>query len=332
MKPKVYVTRKIPDEALAAIAAECEVRLWNEEEASVPRDVLYREISEAEGLLCMLTEQVDRELLAVAPKLKIVSNMAVGYNNIDLDAASERGIMVTNTPGVLTETTADLTFALLLAAARRIVEAANYIHAGSWKAWSPMQLTGQDVYGATLGLIGLGRIGEAVVRRARGFDMNTIYYNRTRKPEIEDALGIRYAELETLLQQSDFIVVLTPYTPQTRNLIDREQFKLMKRTAVLVNTARGGIVNEAALYEALTGGRIWAAGSDVFESEPVSLDHPLLSLPNFVALPHIGSASIRTRTQMSMLSANNLLRALRGEEPEHLLNRQSINIDNLNKK
>lgn len=320
MKPKVYVTRKLPEAALAAIATECEVRIWNEENVPVPEEVLYREVSEADGLLCMLTETVDRRLMEAAPRLKMVSSMAVGYNHIDVAAASERGIRVANTPGVLTETTADLTFALLLAAARRVVEAADYLRAGAWRTWSPMQLTGQDVYGATLGLIGLGRIGEAVARRAAGFRMNMLYHNRTRKPEAEASLGIRYADRETLLRQADFIVVLTPYTKDTHNLIDREQFALMKPNAVLVNTARGGIVNEEALYEALANNRIWAAGTDVFAAEPVSPDHPLLKLPNLIALPHIGSASIRTRTRMALLAADNLLRALRGEEPLHPVN------------
>nr|WP_308315085.1 D-glycerate dehydrogenase [Bacillus sp. M6-12] len=220
--------------------------MWQEEAVPVPREVLEKEILEAEGLFCLLTETIDESLLDRAKKLRVVSNMAVGYNNINVGAASKRGIAVTNTPGVLTETTADLAFALMLAASRRIVESSNYLRNGKWETWAPMQLTGQDVFGATVRIIGLGRIGEAVAKRAEGFDMDILYYNRSRKQEAEEALGLKYCNLETLLRESDFVCVMTPYTPETVNLIDREQLALMKKNATLIITARGGIVNEQA--------------------------------------------------------------------------------------
>ncbi|PLS17349.1 D-glycerate dehydrogenase [Bacillus sp. M6-12] len=320
MKTKIYITRKLPRQIIEKLENRFEVRMWGEENIPVPRSVLEKEVAEAEGLLCLLTESVDESLFEKAPNLKIVSNMAVGYNNIDVDVASKRGIMITNTPGVLTETTADLTFALLLATARRLVESSDYLRNGQWKTWSPMQLTGQDIFGATLGIIGLGRIGEAVAKRAKGFDMNVLYHNRSRKPEAEKSLGITYYEFDDLLKESDYICIMTPYTPETINLIDKDQFALMKENAILINTARGGIVNEEALYEALTNRQIWGAGLDVFEKEPISLDNPLLTLSNVVVLPHIGSASIATRLKMGHLAANNLIAGLENTIPEHLVN------------
>ena len=320
MKPKVYITRRIPEPILTMIESQCEVRMWREEEIAVPREVLLREIEDIDGLYCMLTDIIDRSMLVNAAKLKVISNMAVGFNNIDIEAATQRGIMVTNTPGVLTETTADLTFALLMAAARRVVEASDYLRQGKWLTWSPMLLTGQDVYGATLGIIGMGRIGEAVAKRARGFDMNILYHNRSRNPQAEKDLGVTYEEKEVLLRKSDFICVLVPYASETANLIGENELALMKKTAVLVNTSRGGIVDETALYNALVQGTIWAAGLDVFESEPVLKDNPLLTLPNVVALPHIGSASVRTRSEMARIAARNLCQALTCGIPQHLVN------------
>jgi glyoxylate reductase len=227
--------------------------------------------------------------------------------------------MVTNTPGVLTETTADLTFGLLLATARRMMEAEDYLRSGKWETWSPMQLTGQDVHGATLGIIGLGRIGEALAKRAKGFDMNLVYFNRSRKYEQEKELGIEYQPLEKLLQISDFVCVMLPLTAETAYMIGKEQLELMKGTAVLINTARGGIIDEKALYQALENREIWAAGLDVFEEEPVPLDHPLLTLPNVVTLPHIGSASIATRMKMATLAVQNLVDGLSGDTPRNLV-------------
>lgn len=321
LKPKIYITRKLPDPVVDKLTKVCEVKMWEKEEEPVPREILQKEMQDVDGLYCLLTETIDEHLLNLAPKLKIVSNMAVGYNNIDVAAATKKGIMVTNTPGVLTETTADLTFALLMATARRLVEASDYLRNGSWKTWSPMQLTGQDIYGATLGIFGLGRIGEAVAKRAQGFGMKILYHNRSRKLEVEEQLGIQYAEKETLLREADFVCVLTPYTPETKNYIGAAELSLMKSTACLINTARGGIVNEEALYQALKDGVILASGIDVFEEEPVLINHPLLSLPNVTALPHIGSASTNTRLKMAMLAAENLLQGLQGETPKNLVNK-----------
>jgi glyoxylate reductase len=294
--------------------------MWEEKDTPVPREVLEKEIAEVDGLYCLLTESIDEALINQTKNLKVISNMAVGYNNIDVDAATKKGIMVTNTPGVLTETTADLTFALLMATARRLEEGSNFLRNGQWKTWSPMLLTGQDIHGATLGIIGLGRIGEALARRAKGFNMNIMYHNRSRKLEAEKELGLKYVDMKTLLKESDFVCVLTPYTPKTINLIDQGELSLMKKTGVLINTARGGIVNETALYDALKDGTIWAAGLDVFEEEPIYLDNPLLTLPNVTVLPHIGSASINTRKKMALLAAMNLLQALNFETPSHLVN------------
>lgn len=321
MKPKVYITRKLPDEVVNMISKVCEVKMWDQEEVAVPLEILQEEIQHIEGLFCLLTEKIDEKLLDLAPNLKIISNMAVGFNNIDVEAATKKGIMVTNTPGVLTETTADLTFALMMATSRRLIESADYLRKGKWETWSPMQLTGQDIYSATLGIIGMGGIGEALAKRARGFEMNILYHNRSRKLELEEALEIQFTDKETLLRESDFVCVLVPYSSETRNTIDKEELALMKPTAVLINTARGGIVNEESLYDALKNKEIWAAGLDVFEEEPVPTTHPLLTLKNVVALPHIGSASIHTRLKMAKLAANNLIQGIAGETPKHLINR-----------
>ncbi len=319
MKPTIFITRKISTEIVNKIEKVCNVEMWEEKDTPVPREVLEEKISYIDGLYCLLTESIDEELLNKANNLKVVSNMAVGYNNIDVDTAKKRGITVTNTPGVLTETTADLTFALLMATSRRLVEASNYLRNGEWKTWSPMQLTGQEISGATLGIIGMGRIGEVVAKRARGFDMDILYNNRSRKYNVEENLGVHYVEMDTLLQESDFVVIMTPYTPETKNLISHRELGIMKQNAILINTARGGIVDEDALYHALKSGEIWAAGLDVFENEPVSLEHPLLSLPNVVTLPHIGSASINTRLKMADLAADNLIKGLLNQQPEHIV-------------
>ncbi|WHY67819.1 D-glycerate dehydrogenase [Neobacillus sp. SuZ13] len=314
MKKTIYITRKLPGEIVDKLSSQFHVKMWSEENVPVPRDVLLKEIEEVDGLICLLTEKIDEEVLSKAKQLQVISNIAVGYNNIDIQTATDRGMIVTNTPGVLTETTADLTFALLMAAARRVVEGSDYLRSGEWGAWSLMQMTGQDIYGATLGIIGLGRIGEALVKRAHGFDMNVLYHNRTRKLEKEEQLGIHYREMRDLLQQSDFVCLLLPYSPEVHHLIGKDELSLMKKDAILINTARGGIVDEEALYHSLKDGEIWGAGLDVFEQEPVSLDHPLLSLPNVVTLPHIGSASVKTRMKMAHLASDNMLSVLTGGE------------------
>lgn len=318
--PQAYIARRIPDSALAIVRRACAYRMWPEEGEPPPPETLRREAADCVGLLTMLTDRVDEELLAAAPDLKIVANMAVGYDNIDVEACTRRGVMVTNTPDVLTETTADLVFALLLATARRLHEAQRTVLEGRWRTWSPMMLTGQDVHGATLGIIGAGRIGQAVGRRAKGFNMRILYHNRRRAPAFEQETGAEYAEFDRLLAESDFVVPLTPLTPQTRGLIGREAFKKMKKSAILINASRGAVVDEAALYEALVNGEIWAAGLDVFENEPAPPDHPLLQLPNVTALPHIGSASIRTRVRMAELAAENLVAGIEGRKPPNLIN------------
>lgn len=319
-RPKVYVTRSIPDAAIQRIAAACDYSLWSREDVPVPRGTLLEGLRDVDGAFVLLTDRVDQEFLDAAPRLKIVANMAVGYDNIDVEACTRRGVMVTNTPGVLTETTADLTWALLMATARRLVEAQKTIERGGWATWSPMMLTGQDVYGATLGIIGAGRIGSAVARRALGFNMELLYHNRRPNPDLEKETGARYVPLDQLLAESDFVVVLVPLTPGTRHLIDERALRLMKPNAVLINTSRGPVVDEKALYKALTEGWIWAAGLDVWEVEPIGPDHPLLQLPNVVALPHIGSASIATRTRMATMAADNLVAGVTGRRPPNLVN------------
>jgi glyoxylate reductase len=254
-----------------------------------------------------------------APRLRVVSNMAVGYDNIDVPAATERGILVGNTPEVLTDTTADFAFALLMAAARRIGEGVDYVRAGKWQTWGPMLLMGQDVHGATLGLIGLGRIGSGVARRAQGFDMRVLYYDVVRREDLEQQMGIVYTDLDRLLAESDFVSLHAPLTPQTRHIINAETLRKMKRTAVLVNTARGPLVDANALHEALRDGTISAAALDVTDPEPIPLDDSLLTLPNCLIVPHIASASVATRGQMAELAARNLLAGLKGELlPTHL--------------
>ncbi|MFT8320629.1 MAG: D-glycerate dehydrogenase [Bacillus sp. (in: firmicutes)] len=319
MKPKVYITRKLPHEIIAKLELHCDIRMWEEEDKPVPYEVLEKEIATIDGLYCLLTEAIDRPLLEKAKQLKVISNMAVGYNNIDIDAAKKKGITVTNTPGVLTETTADLTFALLMTTARRIVEASDHLKGGKWQAWSPMELTGQDIFGATIGIIGMGRIAASLAKRAKGFDMNILYYNRSRKPSLEEELSMKYVELNDLLTQSDYVCIMTPYTSETKNMIAAKELALMKETSILINTARGGIVNEEDLYQALAEKSIWAAGLDVFEEEPISLNHSLLTLDNVVAVPHIGSASIKTRMKMAELAADNLLLALQNQTPKHVV-------------
>ncbi|MFJ7934171.1 2-hydroxyacid dehydrogenase [Sporosarcina sp. NPDC096371] len=317
MKPRIFITRKLDEGVIAPLREKFDVRMWESESVKVPCEVLVKEVAEADALWSVLADSIDREVLMAGAKLKVVSNLAVGFNNIDLEVAKEQGIIVTNTPGVLTETTADLTFGLLLATARRLMEAEHTVRSGNWTSWSPMGYTGMDVGGATLGIIGMGRIGEAVARRAKGFDMRILYHNRSRKMEAEAEHGFEYVELDTLLEEADFVVILAPYTPATAGLIGARELGLMKNTAVLINVARGGIVDEAALYEALKNGDIWAAGLDVFATEPVPKDNPLLTLPNVTVLPHIGSASIATRLGMMTLNAQAITDVLEGREPDN---------------
>ncbi len=312
MKPKVYVTRLLPKEAMDRIHSNCEATVWDGE-LPPPRDVLLKNVADVEGLLSLLTDKIDAELMDKAPKLKVVSNYAVGFDNINIPEATKRGIIVGNTPGVLTDTTADFAFTLIMSAARRVAEGDRYVRAGKWKTWGPMLLLGQDVYGSTLGIIGLGRIGAAVARRAKGFNMRTMYYDVIRQKQYEDELGIEYATLDKVLTESDFITVHTNLTPETHHLISTKQFEKMKRTCILVNTSRGPIVDNMALYEALRTGKILYAGLDVTEPEPLPANHPLLTLDNVIIAPHIASASVVTRTKMGLIAADNLIAGLKGQ-------------------
>lgn len=313
-KPQVFVTRKLTDEVVAMLETVATVDMWTPD-YPIPRDLLLERTRHAHAVLAMLTERIDEELLTRAKQLRIVANMAVGYDNIDLAACKKHGVVVTNTPDVLTEATADLAFALLMATGRRLTEANRFLLNGEWTSWSPMLLAGQNIFGTTLGIIGMGRIGEAVASRAKGFGMRILYHNRNRKHKAEEETGAHWAELAALLQESDYVLLLTPLTEETRHFMGEREFSLMKETAVFINVSRGGTVDEAALYNALVEKRIWAAGLDVFQVEPVPLDNPLLRLPNVVALPHIGSATLQTRSDMARLAAANIVAVLNGKEP-----------------
>jgi lactate dehydrogenase-like 2-hydroxyacid dehydrogenase len=308
------VARRIPDEGLAAIVEACEADVWPDE-LPPPRDELLHRVAGCDGILTLLTDLVDRELLDRAgPGLKVVSNFAVGFDNVDVAACTARGIPVGNTPGVLTETTADLAWALLMAGARRVAEGDRYVRAGRWRTWGPMLLLGSDVHGSTLGIVGFGRIGQAVARRAGGFGMTILYHDLARAPDaVEAELGARFVSLDELLAESDLVSLHVNLTDVTRGLINRERLAVMRPHAVLVNTSRGPVVDQAALYEALRGGVIGAAALDVTEPEPMAADDPLLALENCLVVPHIASASRATRGRMAAMAAANLLAGLRGE-------------------
>lgn len=317
-RPHVYVTRRLPQPALDLLSQHAHVTLWPGE-LPPPRAVLAKELAEADGLLALLTDRVDAALMDVAPRLRVVSNFAAGYDNVDVPEATRRNIMVTNTPDVLTETTADFVFALMLGAARRLAESEQYVKAGRWRAWGPETLLGRDIYGTTLGLIGFGRVGQAVARRAWGFGMRVLYTGTSRKPEAERALGAEFVGLERLLETSDIVSLHCPLTDETYQLIDREALERMKPEAMLINTARGPVVDTKALVEVLRRKAIIAA-LDVTDPEPLPPDHPLLALPNAFVTPHVASASAHTRTRMALMAAENLLAALRDERPQHLVN------------
>ncbi|HSL30708.1 MAG TPA: D-glycerate dehydrogenase [Anaerolineales bacterium] len=318
-KPRVFVTRRIPEKGLEAVRDFCDVDLWHHD-LPPTRAELLEHIRGVEGLLCLLTEKIDGEVMdAAGGQLKVISNHAVGFDNIDVKAATQRKIPVGNTPGVLTDATADFTFALLMATARCIPEAERYVRQGKWKTWEPMLLLGVDIRGATLGLIGFGRIGKAVARRARGFDMHVIYYDPS-EPEPDPELNASPVDFETLLRNSDFVSLHTPLTPDTHHLIDAAALSKMKPNAVLINTARGPVVDPDALYEALREKRIFGAGLDVTDPEPLPMDSPLLSLDNLVIAPHLGSASKTSREQMSWMAAQNLIAGLKGERLPNCVN------------
>jgi len=313
-RPRVLVTRVIPDAGLDRVREACEVDLW-EDELPPSREELLARVKGVDGLLSLLTDRVDDELLdAAGTQLKVVSNFAVGFDNIDVPALTRRKVPAGNTPGVLTETTADLAFALLMAAARRIPESVDYVRAGSWKTWGPMLLMGVDVHGATLGIVGFGRIGREMARRGRGFGMRILYHDvQPASPEDEAELGARRVEMAELLRESDFVTLHVNLTDETHHLIDADALRAMKPSAVLVNTSRGPVVDPEALERALRDGEIFAAGLDVTDPEPLPADHPLVALPNCVVVPHIASASRVTRDRMAEMAAANLLAGLRGE-------------------
>lgn len=318
-KPKIFLTRPIPPVSMELLKREAELT-YNPDDRVLSRAELIAGMAGQDGLLCTLMDGIDGELLDTNPNLKIVANYAVGYNNIDVAAASARNIPVTNTPGVLTASTADMAWALMFAIGRRIVEGDQLVRSRKWQGWGPMQLLGQDITGATLGLIGFGRIGKAMVQRAKGFDMKVIYWNRTRLSEAEEtAMGITYTSREEVLAQSDFVSLHVALTPETTHLIGAAELAAMKSTAYLINTARGPVVDEKALVEALKSGSIGGAGLDVFEKEPI-LEPELYDLSNVVIPPHLGSATIGTRTKMGNLAAENCFAACRGDRPANLVN------------
>jgi len=322
MKPGILVTREVFDETLAFLGEHCNVES-NQADVPLDAETLARRLQDKQGVVCSLTDRIDDGLLARCPQLKVVANMAVGYNNIDLPACTARGIMATNTPGVLDDSTADLAWTLMLATARRLTEAEAYVRAGQWKGWHLKQLLGVDVHHATLGIIGMGRIGQVIARRAAGFDMRVIYHNRTRLTvDIEQRLHATYVSKDELLAQADFVVLQMPYSPQTQHLIGEAELKKMKPTAILINSTRGGVVDDAALIRALKSGTIRAAGLDVFEGEP-KLNPGFLELKNVVLAPHIGSSTEATRRAMAMTAAKNAVAVLTGSVPPNLLNPQA---------
>jgi glyoxylate reductase len=313
----VFVTRRLPGDALDRLAQTARVDLWAGD-LPPPYEELRRHAETADGLICLLTDRVDRALIDASVRLRIISNVAVGFDNIDVAAATARGIPVGNTPGVLTETTADLAFALMLAAARRIPEADRFVRDGRWRTWDPNLLLGYDVAGATLGIIGFGKIGQAVARRAGGFGMRVLFTSgRNATP---GTVGATSVDLDTLLRESDFISLHVPLTRETRHMIGETQLRSMKRTAILVNTARGGAIDQPALARALEEGWIGGAGLDVAEVEPIPDGDPLLRAPNVVLLPHIGSASHATRERMASMAVDNCIAGLRGERLPHCVN------------
>lgn len=317
-KPRVFISRRLPPQSLAHIEAACDVHLWDENRQP-PRSVLLDELALAEGILTMLTETIDADALNAAPRLRVISNYAVGYDNIDIDAATERGIPVGHTPGGLTESCADHAFMLLMAAARRLPESLAYVQRGDWHTWNPLQLPGQDVHGATLGIVGLGRIGYAVAKRAQGFGMNLLYYGGT-TPEFAERTGATRVDFQTLLQESDFVSIHVPLTDDTAGLFDAAAFRQMKDSAILINTARGQIVNTDALLHALQNGHIGGAALDVTDPEPLPAAHPLLNLANCLVTPHVASSTMATRERIGQIAAENLLLGLRGEPLLHCVN------------
>jgi len=331
-KPKVYITRELPERGMRIIKQYFEAEVWPEY-GPPPKEVIIRKARDVDALATLLSDKIDAEVFDAAPKLKIVAQMAVGFDNIDVAEATRRGIYVTNTPGVLTETTADFAWALLMAVARRVVEADKYVRTGQWKvSWHPSMLLGRDVYGATLGIVGAGRIGTAVARRAKGFNMKILYYDVVpMPPEVEKELGAKRVDLDTLFKESDFVSIHVPLMKETYHLVNEEKLRLMKRTAYLINNSRGPVVDEKALYKALKEGWIAGAALDVFEQEPTPVDNPLLKLDNVVVAPHISSASHETRSRMAEMVAENLVAFFGGKQPPNLVNPEVLKVRPLSK-
>jgi lactate dehydrogenase-like 2-hydroxyacid dehydrogenase len=320
----IFITRMIPDKAVAYLREHCDVEV-NPHDRPLTKDELFSGVAGKHAVMTMLTDPVNGELMdAAGPQCRIIANYAVGYNNMDLAAASERGIFLSNTPDVLTDATADMAWALMLAVARRVVEGDKVTRAGQFVGWSPLFMLGPEVSGKTLGIVGAGRIGQATAKRAHGFNMKVVYTANSPKPEFEKATGASFLPLDDLLKSADFISLHVPLTPKTKYLIGEREFGLMKKTAILVNTARGPVIDEKALATALQGGQIWGAGLDVYEREPI-VEAGLLGLQNAVLAPHLGSSTFETRENMGLMAANNVLRALRGDIPPQCLNPEAAN-------
>ena len=329
-KPKIYVTRDLPERGLKVIKQYFDAEVWPEY-APPPKQVIIEKAKNVEALATLLSDKIDAEVFNAAPKLRIVSQLAVGFDNIDIPEATKRGIYVTNTPEVLTDTTADFAWALLMAVARRVVEADKYVRKGQWKVgWHPNMMTGRDVFGTTIGIVGAGRIGYAMAKRAKGFDMKVLFYDVIPRPEIEK-LGAKKADLDTLLKESDFVTIHVPLMKETHHLMNEQRFRMMKKTAYLVNNARGPVVDEKALFKALKEGWIAGAGLDVFEQEPTPLDNPLLKLGNVVVAPHISSASLETRSRMAEMVAENMVAFFQGKQPPNLVNPDVMKVRPLSK-
>jgi len=319
-KPRVFVTREMPERGLHIIKEKFDAEVWREY-APPPKKTIIEKAAKVDALATLLSDKIDAEVFDAALNLKIVAQMAVGFDNIDINEATKRGIYVTNTPGVLTETTADFAWTLLMAVARRVVEADAYVRSGNWKVgWHPMMMQGRDVYGATIGIVGLGRIGCAIAKRAKGFDMKVLYYDVIRRPDFEKEYGIKFTDMDSLFQKADFVTINVPLTKETHHLVDEEKLKMMKKTAYLINNARGPIVDEKALYKALKEGWIAGAALDVFEQEPIPTENSLLKLNNVVVAPHISSASYETRSRMAEMVAENLIAFFEGKTPPNLVN------------
>ena len=319
-KPRVFVSREIFPEALDSIRSVAEVDLWTDE-MPPPREVLLERCAGMDGVLCLLTDGIDVEFFErIGPQLKVVSQIAVGYNNIDVEEATKRGVSVGFTPDVLTDTTADFAFTLLMAAARKIVAGHEAAHNGSWRTWHPLHFLGQDIHHATLGIVGMGRIGFEMARRSQGFDMNVLYFDIGERKDLEARLPMTRVSMDTLLAESDFVSLHVDLNPSTHHMMNADAFKRMKSTAILINAARGPAVDHAALYEALKTGEIGGAGLDVTEPEPMPVDHPLLTLDNCLVVPHIASASVATRRAMSLLAASNLIDGLEGRPMQACVN------------